>query len=63
MKRQNNFNVAFPQSVNSDHQEVEIIHKEIILPGTTKRKSKCVVHTGNSGVHRSCYFLSLWYSI
>ena len=29
MKRQNNFNVAFPESVNSDHQMVEIIRKEI----------------------------------
>ena len=28
-KRQNNFNVAFPQSVNADHQMVEVIHKEI----------------------------------
>ena len=28
-KHQNNFNVAFPESVNSDHQMVEIIHKEI----------------------------------
>lgn len=28
-KHQNNFNVAFPQSVNADHQEVEVIHKEI----------------------------------
>ena len=28
-KHQHNFNVAFPESVNSDHQMVEIIHKEI----------------------------------
>lgn len=32
MKRQNNFNVAFPESVNSDHQIVEIIHREIDPP-------------------------------
>ena len=28
-KRQNNFNVAFPQSVNADHQMAEVIHREI----------------------------------
>ena len=28
-KHQHNFNVAFPLSVNADHQMVEIIHKEI----------------------------------
>ena len=29
MKHRNNFNVAFPESVNADHQQVEVIHKEI----------------------------------
>ena len=29
MKHQSNFKVGFPQSVNADHQEVEVIHKEI----------------------------------
>ena len=28
-KHQNDFNVAFPQSVNADHQMAEVIHKEI----------------------------------
>lgn len=28
-KHSNNFNVAFPESVNADHQMVEVIHKEI----------------------------------
>lgn len=28
-KHQNNFNVAFPESVNADHQMAEVIHKEI----------------------------------
>ena len=28
-KHQNNFNVAFPQSVNADHQMAEVIHREI----------------------------------
>ena len=28
-KRQNNFNGAFPQSVNADHQMAEVIHREI----------------------------------
>ena len=28
-KHQNPFHVAFPQSVNADHQAAEVIHKEI----------------------------------
>ena len=28
-KKPDHFNVAFPESVNADHQMVEVIHKEI----------------------------------
>ena len=29
MKKGRGYHVGFPQAVNSDHQEVEIIHREI----------------------------------
>ena len=29
MKKRRDFHVGFPQAVNADHQEVEVIHREI----------------------------------